>query len=95
MVGNGDMYSLEDEDCSQLFITQVPKENIADLCDKCFENMDVDGLFSANERIMQPCVSMFAKPKCNVDAIYSDDISDAEDFENVPVRQPIFRLVIH
>ena len=80
MAGNGDMYSLEDEDCSQLFITQEPKENIADLCDKSFQNMDVDGLFSANERIMQPCVSMFAKPKSNGDAIYSD-ISDAEDFK--------------
>ena len=48
MAGNGDMYSLEDEDCSQLFITQEPKENIADLCDKSFENMDVDDLFGAN-----------------------------------------------
>ena len=71
MAENMDLFSLEDDDCSQLFITQEPKQNI--------ENMDInDGMFLgiAKTDFSSPCASLVSK-----DSIYSD-ISNAEDVSN-------------
>ena len=76
MAENMDLFSLEDEDCSELFITQEPKENLVGLMNENVENMEVnDDSFLGLEKtnFSSPCVSLVSK-----DSIYSD-ISDAED----------------
>ena len=77
---DGDLFSLEDDDCSQLFITQQPSQNICEIMDKSWDNND-----SGNETFLglsaddfnSPCVSL--ANKSDLQGKYLD-ISDAEDF---------------
>ena len=83
-----EIFSLEDDDCSQLFITQEPKDKIADVLENSSENSYIsDGVFLgiAENEFASPCVSLL-KPKN--DAIYSD-ISYVE-FENNEYSTAIF-----
>ena len=69
-----DYYSLEDEDVSDLFITQEAKENN----DESGENVDSNAdsfLRIATDDFQSPCVSLFAD---NSNPKYSD-ISDHEN----------------
>ena len=72
-----ELLSLEDYECSQLFITQEPKENITDLLNRSDDKVEEkDELFlgiAAND-FQSPCLSLI---KTNNDAMYSD-ISDVE-----------------
>ena len=80
-----DLFSLEDEDCSQLFITQQPSQKIVNMLDKSDENND-----SGNETFLglsaddfkSPCSSLVTKSVLSND--YSD-ISDVDEF--VPQTQ--------
>ena len=75
MAENLDLFSLEDEDISQLFITQEPKQNVMELLDKSDEEMDMEDsnyfLGVAETDFQSPCRSIFGQAV----PIYSD-ISD-------------------
>ena len=81
MAQNLDLLSLEDEECSQMFITQESHGNVENLMDKSGENSD-DNLFLGmfEDDFSSPCVSLMD----NNLPVYSD-ISDDEVFEK---KQP-------
>ena len=81
---NSDVFSLEDYESSQLFITQEPKEKIGEILKENEELMEVcdgDGghVLGFNEMdFASPCVSLVNRA-CKLPE-YSD-ISDEEQFE--------------
>ena len=85
----GDMYSLEDDDCSQLFITQESKDNDVEMGEKNEgSSFNGDDLFlGLNESdFATPCSSLVTSEHS---AIYLD-ISDAE-FEPNQTKSPKFQ----
>ena len=75
---NMEFCSLEDEECSQLFITQESKDNSNYEKNENCEKMEVnDSVYLGNSStdFSSPCVSLVSR-----DSIYSD-ISDDDDFE--------------
>ena len=87
MAEGGDIYSLEEEECSQMFITQEPKDSIKDLLEKSGENevqMETSLFGIPGNDFGALCVSM-------VDVnqnVYSDISND--DFTNEPVKKAQF-----
>ena len=71
-----DVFSLEDDDVSGLFLTQSSDKSVSQVNDSVILKDPFD--FSS------PCVSLVSQPKPN-DVLYSD-ISDSEDF-NIPSSQ--------
>ena len=87
MAEGGDMFSLEDEDCSQLFITQEPTQKLAEMISDSFEKMEI----CDKPTFFRLPVDDFASPPVSIMNINQNkysDISDVEDFENAPVKQP-------
>ena len=71
-----DMYSLEDDDCSELFITQSTNDSIMDEM-KLSQRLSVSNIFGSDGMDFQsPCTSLVNRDK----PIYKD-ISD-DDFDN-------------
>ena len=85
MAQGGDIFLLEDEECSQLFITQEPMDVIGDIMQQSDDGMEVDQIFGVDEPIVTPRVSMFGKVG---DGQNYSDISDTDEFE---VKKPNFR----
>ena len=71
-----DLFSLEDDDCSQLFIAQEPKENIVDLMEKSANESSNDGSLFLNRSVSDfasPCVSLIGNKNVTVYSDISDD----------------------
>ena len=70
------VFSLEDDDYNELFITQVPKDNVD--VNKCNDEESGDMFFGvAKDDFQSPCSSLINR---NEPTIYSD-ISDADVFQ--------------
>ena len=78
-MAENNVFSLEDEDCGNIFITQESNSDSKLMVQDEESDLEFDSVFGISASDFQsPCVSM-VKPSEN---IYSD-ISDADDFEQL------------
>ena len=84
MSGFEKLFSLEDDEWSELFITQEPRNNIAEILEKTDENLQMEcGKFlgTYGNDFALPCTWVVQKGNM---PIYSD-ISDDEDFQKLHI----------
>ena len=82
MAGFEELFSLEDDEWSELFITQELRNNIAEILEKTDENLPMEcGKFlgTYGNDFASPCTSVVQKGNM---LIYPD-ISDDEDFQKL------------
>ena len=78
---NGQEFTLEDEDCSEMFITQTPKDNLVQMLDKT--ESDEEDLFAMLDMEVRELSGHIACAQPQYSDISDDDI---EAFEPSPAE---------
>ena len=83
-----ELFSLEDDDANELFITQTPKENLLSHLELS-QNRNDSGIFGVEGDFQSPLVSV-VKQANSTQFVY-EDISDDENVFEKPTEPPNFQ----